>query len=455
MANNQRHSLRAFLAAYCDKRIAIIFLFGIASGFPWLLIGKAMTVWLQESGLTRTGIGYFGSIFVVYTLNFLWAPVVDRVRLPLLRVLGQRRSWIMLCHLVILCAMLAIAFTDPAVSLFWTSSLALLIAIASATQDIAIDAYRIDSIASAEEAKISAAAAAATSGWWTGFGAFGGIALIAADYMSWSSVYLLLTSVVIAGLVVVLAVREPATDRAATQQQDAQFYAQWFGGRSFSGAVLPWLMVTFVQPIREFFMRNGAQLALAILGFIFLFKIGEAFLGRMSIVFYKEIGFSNSEIGIYSSLIGWGVTILFTVIGSAISIRYGLLRGLMVGGIAMAATNVMFSAMALVGPDTRLFAATVVIDTFTSACATVAFVAFISYLTSRAYSATQYALMASLGNLGRTLLAIYSGAMVDFLDGDWALFFLLTAVMVLPGLSLLHVAGRRLKGAVADRHSPL
>ena len=447
--------LKQLVEPYLDRRIAIIFMLGIASGFPWVLIGKGMTVWLQESGLTRSGIGYFGSIFTVYAFNWLWAPLVDRLRVPLLGVLGQRRSWILLCHGIIVASMAAIAFTDPAVSIFWTSAIALLIAIMSATQDIAIDAYRIDSIHGAEEERISAAAAAATSGWWTGFGAVGGIALILADHTSWSTVYLLLTVVVIAGMVGVLLIPEPETKRESLQAHDTEAYSAYIGNGSATRRLAVWLIVTFYQPLREFFVRNGVGLALSILGFIFLFKVGEAFLGRMSIVFYKEIGFSKTDIGIYSSLSGWVFTVLFTILGSAISIRYGLLRGLMVGGIAMAATNLAFSALAFVGPNIPLFALAVVVDNFTSACATVAFVAFISYLTSKAYTATQYALMASLGNLGRTTLAIYSGVMVDALDGDWALFFALTALMVIPGLTLLQITGKHLKRGDVGNSSPL
>ena len=196
--------------------------------------------------------------------------------------------------------------------------------------------------------------------------------------------------------------------------------------------------MTLVEPFREFFQRNGVRLALSILLFIFLFKIGEAFLGRMSIVFYKELGFTNSEIGSLSKLLNWWVTIVFAVIGGMVNIRYGIYRGLLTGGIAMAASNLMFALMAQVGPDKALFAATIFVDGFTAAWSSVALVAFISLMCNQAFSASQYALMASLGVFGRTLLASGSGFIVDWMDGNWQGFFILTAVMVIPSLLFLY-----------------
>jgi PAT family beta-lactamase induction signal transducer AmpG len=238
-------------------------------------------------------------------------------------------------------------------------------------------------------------------------------------------------------------IEEPNTNRSEYQQAAQANYLYALSGKSGQAPTLfqqgsAWLAVTLIEPFREFFNRNGVKLALSILLFIFLFKIGEAFLGRMSIVFYKEVGFSNSDIGTYSKLLNWWVTIVFAIIGGMVNMRYGIYRGLLLGGIAMASSNLMFSAMALVGPNKALFAATVFVDGFTAAWSSVAMVAFISLLCNRAFSATQYALMASIGVLGRTLLASYSGFIVDGLDGNWALFFALTALMVLPSLAFLY-----------------
>ena len=188
--------------------------------------------------------------------------------------------------------------------------------------------------------------------------------------------------------------------------------------------------------------------ACTLLLFVFLFKIGEAFLGRMSITFYKEIGFSNEQIGYYSKLIGWGATVFFTLLGSLINVRFGIIKGLMIGGIAMAASNLMFALIANVGPNEHLFLATIFVDNFTTAFSTVAFVSFLTILTGEAFSATQYALLASLGNLGRTTLASFSGELVDYLN-SWPLFFILTAVMVIPSLIMLLMLKGHFKALLA------
>jgi len=170
----------------------------------------------------------------------------------------------------------------------------------------------------------------------------------------------------------------------------------------------------------------------------------------MSIVFYKEVGFSNTDIALYSKLISWWVTIAFSLIGSLVTIRYGILKGLFIGGLAMGASNLMFAAVAMVGPDKLMLVSAVVVDGFTSAWSTVAFVAFLSMMCNRAFTASQYALMASLGTLGRTLLASFSGVLVDYLEGDWALFFVMTALMVLPSLLLLYRIRHRLRSMASE-----
>jgi PAT family beta-lactamase induction signal transducer AmpG len=235
---------------------------------------------------------------------------------------------------------------------------------------------------------------------------------------------------------------------AALASTDAERPSPW-------ARFVAWLAVTVVEPVKEFFTRSGPKLAFWILVFIFTFKLGEAFLGRMSIVFYKEVGFTNEQIGQYSKLGTGLVTIVFAVLGSIINARFGLIKGLFLGGLSMAASNLMFSWIALDAaqtgePSTTLYAAAIVIDGFTTAFSTVAFVAFISYLTSHTFTATQYALMASLGNLGRTLVSSASGAMVDGLGGNWNLFFIITSLMVLPSLAVLVYVAKLMKQKIPD-----
>jgi PAT family beta-lactamase induction signal transducer AmpG len=427
-------SLVLLLVLIRDQRQIIIFCLGVASGYPWVLIGSAMSAWLVDAGLSRGAIGYFGSIFAVYAFNFLWAPLLDRFALPVISSLGKRRSWILACQVILLFLTAAVALTDPAVSLLWTSLVAVSIAVVSATQDIAVDAYRIEHIPRDDEAGLSRGAAMATAGWWTGYALIGALPFLLVDLpgFTWQNIYLLLAAFWVPMILVVLWAKEPAESVARVAEQ--------------ANDVGEWLSQTLVAPLREFFQRNGVQLAISLLLFIFLFKIGEAFLGRMSIVFYKEVGFSNAAIGEYSKIVGWATTIILSIVGSQINRIYGVFKGLLIGGIAMAASNLMFAYIAAVGPEENLLAIAVMVDGFTGAIATVAFVSFISWLTSHNYSATQYALMASLGNLGRTTLAATSGSLVTWLDGNWALFFVITALMVIPSLLLLIVVYKKVKG---------
>ncbi|TRY33472.1 AmpG family muropeptide MFS transporter [Aliiglaciecola sp. M165] len=403
------------------------------------MISSGLSAWLQESGVSRTSIGLLGSIYVAYSINFLWSPLLDRVRPPFL---GQRRGWIVMAQAMIILSCIGMAIVPVQQQLFLAGLIGLSIAIFSATQDIAIDAYRIDIIKPHEKEKLAAASAMATAGWWTGFGGLGAIPFFIADIpgWQWSEIYFVLAGIMAVLMIVVVLSKEPVTNRAEMQAAASARYASMLSGdqpMTFIQKILNWLLVTVVEPFRDFFSRNTFKLALSILLFIFLFKIGEAFLGRMSIVFYKELGFTNSDIGSYSKLLNWWVTIVFAVIGGMVNIRYGIYRGLMTGGIAMAASNLMFALMAEVGPDKTLFAATIFVDGFTAAWSSVALVAFISLLCNQAFSASQYALMASLGVLGRTAMASGSGFLVDWMDGNWSVFFILTAVMVLPSLVFL------------------
>ena len=422
-----------------------IFLNGIASGFPWVIIGSAMTLWLKDAGLTRTAIGFFGSVFVVYSINWMWAPLLDRVKIPLLAKLGQRRSWLLLLQGLLLLLIVLISFTDPKQSLIWVSLLALSVAATSATQDIVIDAYRIDVMQLEEKDKLPATAAMATSGWWVGYGLLGAVALYLSDFgASWERVYLLMSVFVIGFMAVTMLLHEPTSRREQIQADTQAGYEELLGGHQLWQKITAWTLTTLVEPLKDFFTRFG-KTALIILAFIMLFKVGEAFLGRMSLVFYKEIGFTTGEIATYSKLVGATLTVIFSILASVITVHYGLVRGLMISGIAMASTNLIFAYLAYIGPNTTVFAAAILLDNFTAAFSTVAFVAFISHLTNRAYTATQYALMASAGNFGRTLFASSSGLLVDGLNGDWILFFIITALMVIPSLLMLYWIGRRFK----------
>jgi PAT family beta-lactamase induction signal transducer AmpG len=446
-------SFRESFKEYLDRRILIIFVFGMASGFPWVLWGSAMTAWLKESGLTRSAIGVFGTVAAAYSTHFLWAPFVDRLPFPVLsRIFGQRRGWILGMQVPLALTTAAIAFTHPADSVKWTGILALVIAFCSATQDISISAYRIEIIPREEPAKIAHASAAETAGWWTGYALLGAVPFFLADMpgWTWNRIYLLLAAMWIPLMVAVILAREGKQRRERFKEAEEK-YEKVLAKTVAPGLwarITAWLAVTVVEPVKEFFDRTGVRLGVSVLLFLFLFKLGEAFLGRMAIVFYKEVGFTDTQIAYYSKLMTAGVTILFSMAGGLLNARIGIIKGLFVGGIAMAASNLMFAWIAVVGPNEKLYAATIFVDGFTSAMSTVAFVAFISYFTSHTYTGTQYALLASIGTLGRTLISGASGFVVDALHGNWPLFFVLTSVMVIPSLILLLYVGRLLKARV-------
>jgi PAT family beta-lactamase induction signal transducer AmpG len=446
-------SFRESFKEYLDRRILTIFIFGMASGFPWVLWGSAMTAWLKESGLTRSAIGVFGTVAAAYSTHFLWAPFVDRLPFPVLsRIFGQRRGWILGMQVPLMLATAGIAFTHPAQSIKWTGILALVIAFCSATQDISISAYRIEIIPREETTKISHASAAETAGWWTGYALLGSVPFFLADMpgWTWNRIYVLLAAMWIPLMIAVILAREGKQRRERFKEAEEK-YEKTLAKTVAPGLwarVTAWLAVTVVEPVKEFFDRTGVKLGVSVLLFLFLFKLGEAFLGRMAIVFYKEVGFTDTQIAYYSKLMTAGVTILFSMAGGLLNARIGIIKGLFVGGIAMAASNLMFAWIAMVGPNEKIYAATIFVDGFTSAMSTVAFVAFISYFTSHTYTGTQYALLASIGTLGRTFVSGASGFVVDALHGNWALFFVITSLMVVPSLILLLYVGRLLKERV-------
>ncbi len=346
-------SFSQYLGYYKDKRLLTVFAFGISSGFPWVLIGSVMSAWLKDEGLSRSTIGLFGLVYGAYTINFLWSPLVDRVKIPLLyNRLGQRRSWIASCQFIIIVATFALATISIKDHLSHAALLCFIIALFSATQDIAIDAYRIDILPEDESEKATAAAAMATSGWWSGYALLGAIPFFMADLpgFSWPIIYQMLSVIVVCLLVVTLLAKEPKSHREQVQELLQKSYEQKLNHSASSSAskkIYAWLAVTLVEPFKRFFEKNGVKTACALLAFIFLFKIGEAFLARMSIVFYKEVGFTNTQIGQYSKLGTGVITIVFAFLGSIFNHKYGIVKGLFISGVAMAASNLMFSWIAI------------------------------------------------------------------------------------------------------------
>ena len=446
MIEIKKQTLSETFSIYFDKRMLKILLLGSISGFPWVLIGSSLSLWLKEDGLSRSTVGWAGLIFSVYAFNYLWAPLVDRIQIPYLtKKIGHRRGWIVLMQLIILGSLGLWSLINPTENLALVISVGLLIAVASATQDITVDALRIEQIGEYEGKSMAAGAAMAVVGWWSGYKLGGVIALFSADFLQklgfenyWQLTFLILGVLIILMNIGLMFISEKDSDeRKYKQRLNDKILSDKLGNNNFFSKLAIWIGGTISGPIISFFKKNGFSIAIGILSFVFLFKVGEAFLGRMSIIFYKEIGFSKSDIAIYSKTLGWITTVIFTLLGGLFVIRSGVLKAMFLAGIVMACTNLLFSILAWSDKSELLFAIAVIFDDIAAAFATVAFVAFISLLVDRSYTATQYALLASIGTAGRTTLASSSGALVDWLNGDWGLFFIITALMVIPSLIVL------------------
>jgi len=454
MLEIKKQSLSETFSIYLDKRMLKILLLGSISGFPWVLIGSSLSLWLKEDGLSRSTVGWAGLIFAVYAFNYLWAPLIDRIQIPYLtKKIGHRRGWIVLMQFIILVSLVLWSLINPTENLALVITIGLLIAVASATQDITVDALRIEQISENEGKSMAAGAAMAVVGWWSGYKLGGVLSLFSAEYLQnlgfdnyWQITFIILGVLIILMNIGLMFVSEKNSDeRMIKQAENDRIISNKLGNKNFISKFLTWIGGTISGPIISFFKKNGFSIAISILGFVFLFKVGEAFLGRMSIIFYQEIGFSKSDIAIYSKTLGWVTTVIFTLLGGLFVIRSGVLKAMFLAGIVMAGTNLLFSVLAWSDKSELLFAIVVIFDDIAAAFATVAFVAFISLLVDRTYTATQYALLASIGTAGRTTLASSSGALVDWLNGNWGLFFILTAIMVIPSLIILWSMRDKLK----------
>ena len=445
----KKQTLSETLSLYFERRMARILLLGIIQGFPFVLIYTALTLWLRDNDFSRSQVGFLTLIGVAYGFNWLWAPLVDRVRiLWLTNKIGHRRSWIVIAQLIILLSLINWGLIDPKESIWIVGLVGLTIAFTSATQDIVTDALRIEQIGKTEGASMSAGAGVMVIGWFTGYKIGGMITLFVAHYLEelgiqnfWQITFFLLTIIIIACNIALMFVpEERSTERQTEQKKTDQFIVNKLGSSNSITNIFAWIIGTITGPFISFFKSKGMKIGIYIIIFLFLFKIGEAFLGKMSIVFYDDMGFSKKDIAIYSKGYGYVITIVFTMVGSFFAIRSGLVKAMIIAGILMASTNLLFSALAWYGKSELLFATAVVLDEITAAISTVVFVAFISILVDRTYTATHYALMASL--------ATFSGFVVDKLEflnspenlhNDWGIFFIITTLMVIPSLVFLWI----------------
>jgi len=416
MSNIPHMSLTARLR---DPRFRTIFFFGMASGLPSSLVFATLSIWLREEGVSRTSIGLIGAAATPYAINFLWAPVVDRFRLGRLQIsLGQRRSWIFACQVLLIPAIMAMGLQNPQSGAVVLGLCALAVSALSATQDVAIDAYRIEIL---EPHEYGAGAALAIYGWHTGAFVTGAGALYVATFGGWATAYGAAAAVI--GLIAVATLMAQEPERPAEALAPAQ-------------NAVDWLRSAAVAPLTDFFGRLG-WLAVLVLAVIVFYKFGDAMLGRMAGVFYVDLGFTKIEIANYTKSVGLLATLLGVGVGGWICIRIGIMRAMFLGALLMMITNLAFALLATSGKNFELLAAVVFFDNLTGGMATTAFVAYLSSLCNVAFTATQYALLASLGNFARIQLGSVSGWAVDSLGGDWTLFFIGVAAMSIPAILLL------------------
>jgi len=446
-----RASWRETLETYKDRRMLTILALGFSSGLPAPLVFSNLSIWLRDVGVSRTEIGLFALVATPYAINFLWAPLLDRLRLPWLTArLGRRRSWALVTQLGLVAAILFLATTDPSQNLAVVALGCVFVTFLSATQDIAIDAYRIDVL---EPQRYGAGSAATIWGWHLGgtlVGGAGGLYLAAS--VGWNGAYAVLALAMGVGIAAVLLSPEPAVRPSAETLAAEEKVTSWLRSRPglarwpTLGQLCTWGYGAVVAPFADFTRRRGWLL---ILFFVFIFKLGDALLGRMSGVFYREMGFGLTEIAHVSKVYGLAANFAGVALGGILVARMGQLKALFLSGFLTAATNLTYAWLAVSGKSMGVFIFAVVSDNFTTGLVTVAFVAYLSGLCNVAYTATHYALLASLANLARIWFSASAGAMVDHLDGDWSTFFVFTAFVALLGLPLLLIIMKRFpeKGA--------
>lgn len=407
---------------YADKRMLSMLGLGFASGFPLLLVGSTLTVWLQESQIPYALIGLFSLVRVPYGFKWLWSPLIDRLRLPLFWRFGRRRGWALFIQFCLLVAILAMAVVNPAEHTAWMALLAFVVAGCSASQDIVLDAYRIDSFETAEQ---GAGSAVFVLGYRLGMLFSGAFALWLTAYLDWTEVYMVMAAGVLIGMVTVLFSKEPEKDRR--YHEDREKLPPFLRLKRF-------MKESVVNPFADFMRRHRWGL---ILLFILLYRLSDEYKAPMAFVFYKDMGFTNAQIAYVSKIYGMLATIVGGLLGGMYIKQAGLPKALLLFGVLQGATNLVYIGQAYAGNNVYLLSLTVCMDNLAAGMGTTALVAYMASLCNVAYSATQYALLSSLMSLPRDIFASTSGLLAE--QVSWPAFFLFASLLVLPGLALLAV----------------
>jgi len=430
-----RRSWRDAFAVYLQPPVVTMLFLGFAAGLPFLLVFSTLTAWLRSEGVAVGAIGFFSWIGITYSIKFAWAPVVDRLALPCLcRRFGQRRGWMLFGQALIAAGLAGMAFVDPTAQLWLVVVLALTVAFGSATQDIAIDAFRIES---APDDLQAANAATYMMGYRIGLVSAGAGALVIADFGGWTLAYLVMAALVGVGVATVLLRPEPGRRVPQTAVEREQRVQDWLLANQHLGArrrrIMAWFIGAVICPFVDFFKRYGWA-ALALLLLIGLYRVSDIGMAAMANPLYIDLGFSLTQIGTITNVYGVAMTIVGGLIGGVTVSRYGIPRMLVFGAVIVGVTNLLFAWLAVSGASVPLLMATISGDNLANGFASTVFIAFLSRLTSRAYTATQYALFSSLMTLPGKFFSGFSGLVVEAVGYAW--FFIGVSVAGVPAVLL-------------------
>ncbi len=413
---------------YLQQKILVIFFLGFSSGLPFPLVYATLTAWLEDAGVARSTISTFAWLGFAYSLKFVWAPLVDSLRLPILtRVFGRRRAWMLLAQFSIGASLLVLARVDPAANIEAFALLALAVAFASATQDIAIDAYRIEC---AEDEMQGVLAAAYQYGYRIAVLVSIAGALYLADFGSWTMTYTAMAGCMLVGLLATLWCREPETGDITNP----------YRGRTYGEKVASWFTHAVAEPFADFYKRFGHFL-FVVLVFVSLYRISDYVLGILANPFYLAIGFSKSEVATVAKVYGTWVTLIGVAAGGWGVLKFGVARCLVLATTLIMSTNLFFAMMSVVGAEIWMLAVTITADNLAGGFSGTVLIAYLSSLTNRDFTATQYALLSSFMALTPKFIAGFSGNVQEALG--WFGFFIYAAVIGLPAIVLAFIVARR------------
>jgi MFS transporter, PAT family, beta-lactamase induction signal transducer AmpG len=433
---NFKHSWREALAVYSHPRILVMLLLGFSAGLPFLLVFSTLSAWLNDVNVSKTTIGFFSWIGIMYSIKILWAPIVDRIHLPVLTsLLGQRRSWLLLAQTGIASGLILLAFSSPEHNLKLFAIFALIVAFSSATQDVVIDAYRIEAI---DDEYQAAMAASYVFGYRVATLASGAGALYMADFIDWPAAYLFMAALTSIGIITTLVIREPEhiikADTLAYEEQLVNKIDHATHAKGNLQLIVEWFSSAVISPFAEFFRRSGKH-ALIILLLIGTYRITDITMSVMANPFYLDLGFTKSEIASVAKVFGFFFTIVGVALGGILVMRFNIMRPLLLGGALVIASNLLFALLSIMGADIRLLAIVISADSLAGGIATAVFIAYLSSLTNKAYTATQYALFSSLMTLLPKIIAGFSGIVVDHYG--YLVFYIYSSLLGIPAIFLI------------------